>query len=332
MKVESTRSRAVFPSRVGVVVWVFWLSACGGSSNTPTAPSAAPTPAPAVGATLTIASGLNGQPLAGVSVTSQGSTILTDANGRVTLPSSASVGSSLDIVAPTFFDRQTTLRSSGETTFLWPRALSSRAGEAYTARLSYTSTVAGAVEGAAPLRRIVPGFPAALVYMPPEIRTDAFVDAARTAIALVNEATQGAPSFQLVFEKPASSVVAFEFALDVADSFCEGNRAFFRTTFVSSANSQEIYGGTVNLCDLRYTRDVGVIAHEFGHSLGLYHSTRTEDVMFPGGVGRTAFTGEEKLLIFLAKQRRGGNRFPDTDRAAGASRFDEGSEVIVCAR
>ena len=334
MKVESTRRfSAAFPRRAWALAWVAWLSACGGSSNSPSAPSAVPTPAPSVGATLTIASGLSGQPLAGVPVTSQGSTILTDANGRVTLPSSASVGSPLDIVAPTFFDRQTTLKSSGETTFLWPRVFNSGAGESYTARLAYTSTAEGAVEGAAPLRRLVPGFSNAWVYLPPEIKTDAAVQALQQAIAWVNDVTQGAPTYQLVFEKPAGTQIVFEVSVDGTQSLCQGNViAFFRTLLVSTANNSEIYAGLVNLCDVKWTRDPSVLAHELGHSLGLNHSARTVDVMYPVAVGHQAFTGEEKLIVFRSKQRRGGNRYPDTDRAAQAAGAQAANEDIVCGR
>lgn len=314
-----------------VLACVALINGCGGSSGAPSSPSAAPTPAAPVAPTILVASGLTGLPLAGVAVRVPGGTAVTDSSGTATLPATTAVGASLDLEAPGHFTRQTTFRNA-DTIFLWPRSLSSSAGEAYTARLSYTSTVADATEGAAPLRRVVPGFPVALAYLPAELRTDAFVEAARTAIAWINEATQNAPTYQLVFEKPAPNQVVFQFALDVADSVCEGNRAFFRTTLVSSANNSEIYAGIVNLCDLRYTRDAGVIAHELGHSLGLYHSRRTEDVMYSGGSGRAGFTGEEKLLVFLAKQRRGGNRFPDIDRAQTAARFDPSPEVIVCPR
>jgi hypothetical protein len=291
------------------------------------------TPAPVVGPTLVVASGLTGLPLPGVPVTSQGSTILTDAGGKVTLPATASVGSLLDIVAPTFFDRQTTLKSGGETTFLWPRVFNSGADESFTARLAYTSTADGAVEGAAPLRRLVPGLSTASVYLPPEIRTDAAVQALQGAIGWINDITQGAPTYQLVFEKPAGTQIVFEVSIDGTQSLCQGNIiAFFRILLVSSANNNEIYSGLVNLCDVRWTRDTSVLAHELGHSLGLYHSARTVDVMHPIAVGHQGFTGEEKLVVFLAKQRRGGNRYPDTDRAPQALDAVRANEDIVCGR
>jgi len=325
----------------GAIRWRPWAmlcglvvsASCGGSSGLSSAPTATGTPAPLPGPTLVVASGLSGLPLAGIPVTSQGSTILTDAAGKVTLPSTASVGSSLDIVAPSHFDRQTTVKSGGETTFLWPRSFSSAAGESFTARLAYTSTADGSVEGAAPLRRLVPGFANAWVYLPPEIKTDAAVGALQSAIAWINDITQGAPTYQLVFEKPAGTQIVFEVSVDGTQSTCQGNAiAFFRTLLVSSANNSEIYSGLVNLCDVKWTRDPSVLAHELGHSLGLYHSVRTFDVMHPFALGQRGFTGEEKMIVFLAKQRRGGNRYPDIDRPVQSAEALAINEDIVCGR
>ena len=307
------------------------LSTCGGSPAAPTTtPVIVPTPPPV--RLVAIASASTGQPLAGATVTSQGSSAFTDASGQAPLPATSALGSPLDVSAAGFLDRKTTVQAA--THFLWPKTLSSGANEAYTAHLAYTSTADGAVEGAAPLRRVVPGFSTVSVYMPPEIRSDAFEKAATEAIGWINQATQGTPQYRLVFEKPAGTQVIFEFSIDGTPSTCGAAIAYFVTSLVSSANPNELYAGNINFCDVKWTRDVSVIAHELGHSLGLYHSNRRVDLMNPVAVGHQMFTGEEQLVVFLAKQRRGGNRYPDTDRervtaSAAAVRADT---LIVCGR
>ncbi len=306
------------------------LVSCGGSDR-PTAPSpvTVATPPPAQ---VTVADGATGVPVTGATVTHQGQAFVTDARGVATLATASALGTPVDVTAQGFLDRKTT--ASASTVFLWPKVLSSTAGEAFTARLAYTSTVAGAIAGDAPLRRIVSGFSTVYVYLPPEIRTEDIRRTAEAAVVAVNAATQGSPAYQLVLEKPAGTQVVFEIGIDGTPATCDNAIAFFRTTLVSSSNSSELFGGLVNFCEARWARDLSVMAHELGHSLGLYHSDRTFDLMYPFTNREPQFSGEERLLINLTRLRRGGNRFPDTDRdrVASASSRAEGEALIVCSK
>jgi hypothetical protein len=323
--------RPVNRRRVIAALTLFGLTgACGGSNATPAAPTVVATPTPE-GPSLTVFSGLNGLPVPGASVQSAGGAVATDASGRAVLPATSQAGGNLDINASGFFVRETTLKSGAERLYLWPRVLSSGASESYTARLVYTTTTDGAVEGATSLRRLVPGLSTAWVYLPPEIRTDRIAAALSAAIAEINSATQGQVVYQLTSSRPSGNQIVFDVAIDGTDSFCADRViAFFRVTLVNSANVREIYGGLVNLCEAKWAEDTSVLTHELGHSLGLFHSSRSVDVMHPTAVGHGAFTGEERLAIYLGFQRRGGNRYPDSDRVTAASEATEAPEVIVC--
>ena len=79
----------------------------------------------------------------------------------------------------------------------------------------------------------------------------------------------------------------------------------------------------------------GVLLHEVGHGLGLSHSARREDLMFPTTQRASpVFSADERILLtMMYRQRRAGQRPPDDDQAlAAAAAAPAAGTIVVIAR
>jgi len=312
----------VRPGIAWVVIGMLCSLACGSGSDggSPQTASSLPTPPPdslASGTVLTVVSGEDDRPLAGVKAILAGREYTSNDGGQVTLAESVRFGSLVDLTATGFLSRQTTLRSSGGTLFLlWPQMTASGIDETFTAQVVYTESAATepASQGSAILRRLSEGTTQAFVVLSQQILQDDRAHQAHVAgVDAVNAWIGGCVRYVLA-GAPVAGGVVFEARVDGARVDCNSARA----TFFGRYNGRgEITGGEIVYCELETAR-TGTVTHELGHSVGLQHSfVRREEVMAPFySRSRSAvFSAREGLVMSLLFERRAGNRFPDSDRS-----------------
>jgi hypothetical protein len=308
------------------------LGGCG--SDTPTSPP--PPAASAEPAGFVVVSGETLQPVAEARVIVGGTEYTTGADGRVSLPAPPGGGALVDILAPGFFDRQTTAgRVQNGRYTVWPRESPTRLTEHATAEIVYTSAGIGEehVLGASPLRRWAGNVNSVgVVFQGPEVDpayrpwAPRALAAQEAAIHGINAATGGRPAYA---GSQAAAATAGRVNVRIFPDYttCQEGRYLA----VASVPDGEFARTTVTFCSERAAEDVSVAIHELGHTFGLRHSSDRADVMLAVGRNPEAFSTRESLLMGLMLQRPGGNQFPDNDRPARAASAAVVRE-IVCSR
>jgi hypothetical protein len=292
----------------------------GGGSRSPTAPAFAATEASrsptgwAAGAVITAVSGETGDAVSGARVRVAGVEHRTDAAGQLVVKQAAPDGASVDVDAEGFLPRQTSVRHASSSLTLWPDRESLPGS--YTLSLLYTASTVSDSSSLVPLERI-----------PPRVRTIALVPSAglsadervmaahRQAADYFNAAVEG----RTVFTVGGRGDLSVETFVSANDASCDGSPGrLLARTWVAQ---HEVTRAQIIFCGEQPTRLPTAIAHELGHVFGLAHSRDDRDVMYPyyDVHSQHGFTTREQTTMKLVYLRRGGNAWPDNDRAAATS-------------
>jgi hypothetical protein len=274
------------------------------------------------GTVLTIVSGETDGAVGGASVRIGTELYTTNATGQLTLTVNARVGSSLDIVATGFLERQTVLRSPEENRFtLWPRSSPTGLDEHFTAEIIYTSGVSsgsGIALGSYPLTRVHEGRDV-LLSLSDELLSDPEVVATHESSArLITSAAEGKVKYRLARCKQ-STIGCFEVSVDPKISAPPHSLG---GALVNHDLDRYIIGGKIFYYTVSNAKEPFTVLHEIGHTFGLNHCTARAVMRGPVGItgnkfadgtGLTDFTPAEKLAIKLMFQRLAGNQYRDYD-------------------
>ncbi len=318
-------SRASLRSAAVCVATV--LAGCGGDSpQAPAAPTLVATPTPAPPVVFIVSAGDTGRVMPGVQVIVAGVSHTTDAAGQLTL-TDAPIGATLDVIAPSYLDRQTLVRPVTPTRItLWPRQPLSRFDEDYTQMLVYTSASIGSEGAPRALARLPLGAATQVrVILPPSLADDPAASFYHQLGAdHMNTAAGGRFRYTI-----GTSAVAGSLNVQVSVAGgppCSSAIAAYANAGTNSAG--EITSASITYCETRFSRDGRIVLHELGHTIGLRHSPVRGDIMGPAA-DIDLFTDRELLVMRLMYQRPAGNTFPDNDRAtSGVSSPRE--ETILC--
>jgi hypothetical protein len=318
------------------------LVGCGGSSSTPTSPTGPPSgPSIATGTIFSLRSGETDQPVASasISLSAQSSSgpfnavYTSNAAGQFVLDRAVLLSSTplLDVSAAGFLVRTTILRSDETTISLWPSSSPTGLDDVFSSTVAYSPSACPAVNSASSvLRRTPSSVTTVSVSFDSSIQDQAAETAHQQAIARLNDATGGMPAYQ--FTTGPGGGVPMVAELDPNNATCATGDGPLRATVVLTTANGEIVSGRMVYCSLGAARSVELVLHELGHTLGLYHSSSTADVMYCSTGRALAFSSRERLLMRLMRQRRAGNRWPDNDRTASSALSSRGirTEVTTC--
>jgi hypothetical protein len=316
---------------VGVLVAFAWaLGACGGGSSTqaPT-PVATPTTTPrnsgwAAGTVLTIVSAETGSPVAGARLSVAGTPLVTDAAGHATIATAAAEGATLDVIGDAYLSRQTTVKAAVTQIDLWPDDAELPGN--YTQRLVYGELTADDRPLIVPLHRLPPNVRRVVLAPSDDIKGQPLaLVALREAADRFNVAVRG----RVVFALDGTGDMTVPVRISPHETACFDDRArLFARTWLQD---HEVTRAELLFCSDALIEIPAPIAHEIGHIYGLHHSIDYHDLMTPTSssrfLGRYAsssarygtFSEREAAVMGLIATRRGGNAWPDNDRAAATS-------------
>lgn len=284
------------------------VMACGGGPG----PSAPSTQTPAAPQTITVTDGESTVPLLGVRVTAGGIGYVTNALGQVSLPATLNSAEAIDIEAPGFLKRETTM-ARGPHLSLWPT-------QAQGATESWTQQALHGTFGTSPMQRPDPRLTQYTVIPSATIVADpSTLIALERATAMWNAATANS-GFAMRLGSGAA-LNAFGVVVATVDPSIPtaGGAAPLGT-------GRALSGGTISFRSIAAARLPNLIAHELGHMFGIAHSADSADIMFSASPPAD-LSAREQLTARLMLQRRPGKAWPDNERAASVQSLPGRSEV-----
>jgi hypothetical protein len=318
------------------------IAGCGGSGSGPTSPSGpSGPPSVAAGTVLTVRSGETDQPIAGARIALAGQSsggsftaaYTADASGQFALDRAVQIaGAQLEITAPGFLDRWTFIRADEPVLTLWPASSPTGLDEDFSATIAYSGSACPAVNtGQASLRRAAGAASVVRIHFGASLEDAGAAAAHQQAIDRLNAALGGTPRYELA-ASAQPGIPSFVAELDPNHATCTAGPEPLRAATELQFAGGNVSGGRLVYCSVDAASSVGLVLHELGHTVGLYHSASTSDVMYCSSGRPNGFSAREQLVMKLMRLRRSGTRWPDNDRSSTSVPVstDGVTEVIAC--
>jgi hypothetical protein len=291
---------------------------------------------------VTLRSGETDQPVAGARVAISGqsqagsfnSNYTTDASGQFALDRAVFLTPTplVEASAAGFVVRVTLLKQDETTISLWPSSSPTGLDDEFSSTVAFSGSSCPAVNnGQAPLRRASVSAPVVQVTFGPTLQDAAAETAHQIALTRLNTATAGAPRYEFT-SSPSPGGVVFTAEIDPAAATCTAGPEPLRAATALGFTNGNINGGRLIYCTVDAARSVALVMHELGHTVGLYHSASTADIMYCSAGRPVQFSQRERLVMKLLRLRRSGTRWPDNDRTTTSPAVSPSgaTEVIAC--